>query len=143
MAVIYEPRCQGQKKWVQPLNQQPTSIEEKFWLCNRYHFHTILCQTWPENILLFCKGKYHLLFYLFGFSCFIQVRLKQMQVHKPIKQVPPQLIVFICAYHSAALGLSPNHTIYAFFHLKFSLCYICHVKRTKINKQDAGFGLLF
>ena len=52
MAVVYEPRCQGSKIWVQPLNQQPTSIEEKFWLCNRYHFHTILCQTWPENIFI-------------------------------------------------------------------------------------------
>ena len=27
-----------------------------------------------------------------------------------------------------------------FYHLRSILCYICHVKRTKINQKEAGFG---
>ena len=38
------------------------------------------------------------------------------------------------AFRPAAPGLSPKYTIYAFI-IMVNLCYICHVKRTKINKK--------
>ena len=36
--------------------------------------------------------------------------------------VPPQLSGFVCAYHPAAVGSSPKHTIYAF--IIYSNCAI-------------------
>ena len=51
--------------------------------------------------------------------------------------VPSQFSGFVCAYHTATQGSSPKHTIYTFFHLQY-LRYICHVKRTKINKKRPG-----
>ena len=44
---------------------------------------------------------------------------------------PPQLSGFICAYHPAAPGSNPKHTIYAFFNLYRN----CNEKRTKIKKR--------
>ena len=45
----------------------------------------------------------------------------------------------VCAFHPAALGLSPKHTIYAFIHL---LKY-CTVEKTKINKKRPGLAYFF
>ena len=46
---------------------------------------------------------------------------------------------FVCALHHAALGLSPKHTIYSFFHFILFKLYICHlnwnVKGMNINKK--------
>ena len=40
------------------------------------------------------------------------------------------------AFHPAALGSSPKHTIYSFINwLGF-----CRVEKTKINKKEAGIG---
>ena len=41
-------------------------------------------------------------------------------------------VTFSCAYHPAAPGSNPNHTIYTFFNLYY---WNCNEKRTKINKK--------
>ena len=46
-------------------------------------------------------------------------------------------------HHSSvdsSAGSSPKHTIYAF--IICSICAICHVKRTKINKKRPGLAHL-
>ena len=57
--------------------------------------------------------------------------------------VPPWLSGFVCAYQPATPGLSPKHTIYAFFIYSQNLCYICPEKRTKNNKKRPGLVHLF
>ena len=52
---------------------------------------------------------------------------------------PPWLRGFVCAYHPAAPGLDPKHTIYAFFNLYWN----CNEKRTKINKKRPGLAHFF
>ena len=47
----------------------------------------------------------------------------------------PQLRGFVCAYHPAASGSNPKHTIYA-----FSICIEVNEKRTKINKKRPGLA---
>ena len=47
--------------------------------------------------------------------------------------MPPLFSGFICAYHPAAPGSSPKHTIYAFISYSQIVCFICHVKRTNIK----------
>ena len=44
---------------------------------------------------------------------------------------------FICAYHLAAPGSNPKHTIYTFFNLYY---WNCDEKRTKINKKRPGLA---
>ena len=55
--------------------------------------------------------------------------------------VLPQLSGFICAYHPAAPGLSPKHTIYAFSFIVFVL-YLSFEKN-KNKQKEAGFGPFF
>ena len=43
---------------------------------------------------------------------------------------------FVCAYHPAAPGSNPKHTIYAFFNLYWN----CNENRTKINKKRPGLA---
>ena len=46
-------------------------------------------------------------------------------------------LCFVCAYHSAAPGSNPKHTIYAFFNLYY---WNCIEKITKINKKRPGLA---
>ena len=48
--------------------------------------------------------------------------------------VPPELSGFVSAYNLVIPGSSPKHTMNAFIFI-VNLCYICHVKTTKINKK--------
>ena len=54
--------------------------------------------------------------------------------------VPPQLSAFVCAYHPAATGLSPKHSIDTF--IIYSLSFVLNLPCDKNeNKQkEAGFG---
>ena len=47
---------------------------------------------------------------------------------------------FICAYHPAAPGSNPKHTIYAFFNLYY---WNCIKKITKVNKKRPGLAHFF
>ena len=46
----------------------------------------------------------------------------------------------MCAFHPAAPGSSPKHTIYSFIILSQNLCHICLyiVKRRKTKQKEAG-----
>ena len=44
---------------------------------------------------------------------------------------------FVCAYHPAAPGSNPNHTIYAFFNMYY---WNCIEKITRINKKRPGLA---
>ena len=48
---------------------------------------------------------------------------------------------FVCAYHPAAPGSSPKHTIYAFSFIVFVL-YLSFEKN-KNKQKEAGFGHFF
>ena len=50
---------------------------------------------------------------------------------------PPYLGGIVCAYHTAAAGSNPKHTIYA-----FSICIIEIVMR-KGRKKETGIGPFF
>ena len=54
-----------------------------------------------------------------------------------IEKTETKLCGFICAYHPAALGSNPKHTIYTFFNLYY---WNCDEKRTKINKKRPGLA---
>ena len=49
----------------------------------------------------------------------------------------PLLLGIICAYHPAAMGSNPKHTIYAFFNWYY---WNCNEKRTKIKEKEVGIG---
>ena len=51
--------------------------------------------------------------------------------------MPPWLSGFVCAYHPAAPGSSPKHTIYGF--IVFVLYLSCEKDENK--QKEAGFGL--
>ena len=58
--------------------------------------------------------------------------------------VPPQLSGFVCAYHPAAPGLSPKHTIYTFSIYKVQIVYLSfelECERNKNKQKEAGIGL--
>ena len=75
---------------------------------------------------------------------------QNLHQHKLLDQswVPPKLSGFICAYHPAAPGSSPKHASHVkrtkrgrvWPIEKTSATYICHVKRTKINKKRPGLA---
>ena len=48
--------------------------------------------------------------------------------------VPPYFSGFVCAYHPAAPGLSPKHTIYAVIFY----CQICHCDITILTEKDTN-----
>ena len=45
---------------------------------------------------------------------------------------------FVCAFHPAAPGSIPKHTIYAYVYMLIS--ELCHVEKTKINKEKLGLA---
>ena len=53
--------------------------------------------------------------------------------------VSPQFSGFVCANYPAIPGSSPKHTLCALIFYSI-LCFICRVKRTKINKKRSGLA---
>ena len=47
-----------------------------------------------------------------------------------------QLRGFVCAYHPAATGSNPKHTIYTFFNLYCD----CNEKKNENKQKEAGIG---
>ena len=124
---------------------------DTFFVWNRVHFSTQNC---GENI---CKvGKWSLtsagqildqIFWPLQFTFFIYLR-RCCHVRWPSNSggnIIKRHIGgrFVCAFHPAAPGLSPKHTIYAFIIYSENCPIFVIVKRTIINKKEAGLGPCF